>query len=120
MSSFRSGVGVLIALAWAGQVSAADAWVVAGERARCLIDQVPAYLQHGPVIVIYVEACPVTDPAEALSIYTANSALPDIAVSEEGGNDRFVVYSPDELKCLARLPFDFMAEKVLLPKTPRC
>lgn len=120
MNGLRFAVGLLMWVAAVEQSGAADSWVVAGERARCLVDKVPAYLKQGPVIVIYVEACPVTDPAEALSIYTANSALPDIAVSEEGATDRFVVYSPDELKCLARLPLDFMAEKVLLPKAPRC
>lgn len=103
--------------------AANDVWHVSAERFRCVMTNVETYLESGQkILMIVVDACPETDPTEALKKISKNSAVPSLPVRESSDQvlDSIVVFTPDELECLAGLQIDLTGEVAELPRKPAC
>lgn len=101
-------------------VNAQETWAILPEQASCLISNLSQYRKaDGQPIVIFVRVCPVVDRIEAMQALQKNSGMPHVTVTPDGTDlDEMIVYSREEIDCLAELAIDLTTSPVLLPKTP--
>ena len=117
---------LLLAFFWgmgAGSLVQAEdeVWKLPSAQARCVLVNKDAYIATGePVLMIISSACPEVDTATALALLTKNSVVPSVTIVEETEIDDIIVYTADELSCLAVESIDFSGEVVSLPKRPQC
>ena len=99
---------------------AQDSWAVLPEQATCLIENLEQYREADqPLVVIFVKVCPLVDRLEAMQALQQNSGVPHVTVAPDGtALDEVIVYSRQEIDCLARLSLDLAVSPVLLPKKP--
>lgn len=97
-----------------------DEWLIPQEQARCLFENLPRYQSStADPVVIFVIACPVVDPTEALESLQTNNALPAVRESSnESAIDEVIVYTLEELRCLKTGGIDTSDPIVGIPKAP--
>ena len=104
-------------------------WVITPEAADCLSASLDAYRRaRDEPIIIFLDACPETDPALAMAQLTQNNGSPRIGSPQvvtdmEGVEfevDSTLFYTRDEVICLD--PTEFVADGnlVRVPREPVC
>lgn len=111
-------VGVL-----ATPADAQEIWRLDAKAATCILTNVESYRKstENPV-VIFVKACPIVDRVAAIQSLQQNSALPTLKEGSAGAFavDEVIVFTREELACLANLVVPPNAPVIGLPKNPRC
>ena len=106
-----------------GSARGQEEWVVSSAHAQCLFEHLEVYSSSAQnVLMIVLSACPETDTSKALASLTQNSAVPGIALAAADGTgvDDVIVYTHEELTCLAKLAVDLSGPTSRLPKKPSC
>ena len=120
----RNAVLHSLATTWAvlvcPSVAVSSEWLVSKERAQCVFEHIDLYRSSATdPVVIFVNACPVVDPAEALIALQTNNALPSVRETQDvSGTDDVIVFSQEELDCLSVVSIDISGPIVAIPKVP--
>jgi hypothetical protein len=117
-----TAVGILTLMLGSSISSAQEFWRLPTDQARCLMENINAYVGSGAEIVMIVAAgCPEPDPGKALVTVTRNSAVPSLQALPDGAEvDSIIVYRARELACLGQVNIDMSRQIALLPKEPQC
>ena len=102
---------------------AEEIWRLDAEAATCILANVEGYRQSNEdPVVIFVKACPIVDRVAAIQSLQQNSALPTLKEGSAGAFavDEVIVFTRQELACLANLVVPPNAPMIGLPKNPRC
>lgn len=101
-------------------VADTDEWLVPQKQAQCLVDNLQLYRSStSDPVVIFVGACPIVDPGEAIKSLQTNTALPSVREAQENlAIDEVIVYTLKELSCLSIDVIDTSGPIVSLPKVP--
>lgn len=95
-------------------------WLISREQAECILANLDAYRSatQEPV-VIFVKACPIVDPQQAMASLQINSALPQVRESQDTSLlDEIIVFSYDEIECLTSIQIKGSAAFTSIPRKP--
>ena len=102
-----------------GVASEEDAWQVDAELAECFLENIDLYREgKDDPVVIFLRACPVVDPEEALKVLQRNSVQPELREVPEPETDEIVIYTHRDLECLSESTPDNGTNRVSLPRYP--